>query len=73
MPDAQVKVYHGEFPDREVTERLKLGDKFLWVPGPELRHWGLGPTLYAVERPNGQRFAVLMPYPVHPSHLVPNG
>lgn len=73
MPDARVKVYHGEFPDREVTEKLKLGEKFLWIPGSDLRHWGLGPTLYVCEREKSGRSTLLMPYPCHPSHLLPHG
>lgn len=70
MPDSKVKVYYGEFPDCDVTEKLKLGEKLLWVPGSSYRGRGLGPTLYVVERrPELGPGTLLMPYPVHPAHL----
>lgn len=69
MPDARVKVCRGEFPDRDVTEKLKLGDKLLWIPGPRYRGWGLGPTLYVVEKCRGKRGTLLMPYPSQLIHL----
>ncbi len=76
MPDTSVKVYHGEFPDRDVTDRMKIGEKLLWIPDDRMRKIGCTPCLYILERftARGVRNrTILMPYtPVLP-HFGPNG
>lgn len=65
MPDTRVKVFKGEYPDQDVIGKMKLGDKFLWIPDKETRKMGVCPVLCIIESYafNGrQKVSFCMPY-----------
>ena len=64
VPDVRLKVIKGDWPE-EVLEKMKLGDKFLWMPDDELRKMGVAPVVYIVElySSQGRRRTVCMPHP----------
>ena len=51
MPDVRVRVYKDDFPDEETIQKMKAGEKFIWVPPPYFRRvYGVGPVLYTMEK-----------------------
>jgi len=76
MPDTSIKTYYGDFPDREVIDAMKVGDKFLWIPDSRMRKFGAKPTLYTLQTiPIGSRTTTII-YPHWPliSHTyIANG
>lgn len=54
----------GEFPPPEVADKMKVGDKYLWIPDYAARKWGCTPVMYIVEerRRRGKKRVIHMPY-----------
>ncbi len=47
MPDVRVKVYRGDFPHKDVIEKMKTGDRFIWIPETQWRKlYSMGPIFY---------------------------
>ncbi len=51
MPDVRVRVFKDDFPDDAFIEKLKEGDRFIWIPDTYCRRtFGMGPVMYVMKK-----------------------